>query len=426
MQDNSPNYSQGMPQPSAGQLPQSEPNRIPQPDQTLLQSVRQISNQGQPVAVPIPAGPSQGANPIMQNALSSQLNIENIDSLLQILVDHDGSDLHLTAGYPPIIRIDGDLQHIGGHIMTSDEISKLVYQCLKQNQQELFEVNLEVDVAYSLPDGNRFRINAYHEKSNVAAAFRLIPSKIRTIKELELPEIINEFTKLPQGFVLVTGPTGSGKSTTLAAIIEEINATQNRHIITIEDPIEYIYSSKKSVVDQREIGQDTHAWNIALRSALRQDPNVVLVGEMRDFETIEAALTIAETGHLVFATVHTNSASQSIDRIIDVFPPHQQQQVRIQLSNVLEGIISQRLIPTIGGGRRCALELMLANSAVRALIREGKSYQLDNVIATNLETGMISLERSLVALIREGKITIEQAQMHTTKPDELMKLLKMN
>lgn len=359
------------------------------------------------------------------NSLNYQVDITQVDSLLKLVVDHNASDLHLTAGYHPMIRVDGELQTIGSHKMTSEEIRSIVYQALKQTQQELFEINLEVDVAYSLSDGNRFRINAYHSKSSVAAAFRLIPSKIRTLKDLQLPDILTDFTRLPQGFVLVTGPTGSGKSTTLAAILEEINENQNKHILTIEDPIEYVYSAKRSLVDQREINEDTHSWSVALRSALRQDPNVVLIGEMRDFETIEAALTIAETGHLVFATVHTNSAAQSIDRIIDVFPPHQQQQVRVQLSNVLQGVLSQRLVPTIGGGRRCALELMFATPAVRSLIREGKTYQLDNVISTSLEMGMISLERSLVNLIREGKITIEQAQQHTLKPDEMMKLLKM-
>ncbi len=347
-----------------------------------------------------------------------------IEQLLQLVVDKDASDLHLTVGYPAKIRIDGELLNVSDDLITDENIQDLIAPVLPDNKKELLEVNREVDLAYAFKDVARFRVNTYYERGSVAAALRLIPNRIRTIEELKLPGAYHQLAKLPQGFVLVTGPTGHGKSTTLAAIIQEINETEAKHIITIEDPIEYIYPKAKAMVDQREMHEDTHSWEIALRSALRQDPNVVLVGEMRDYETIAAAITLAETGHLVFATLHTNNAAQTIDRIIDVFPEHQQSQVRVQLSNILEAIISQRLIPVKGGGRRAVSEILLCNPAVRSLIREGKSHQIDNVIRTSLDIGMKSLEHSLVDLVREGVISLEDAEAQAIHPEEIVRLMK--
>jgi twitching motility protein PilT len=347
----------------------------------------------------------------------------DIKKLLDIVIEKNASDLHLTVGYPVCIRVDSKLQRIG-EPLTADQVKTLIYQTLSNSQRELLEVNREVDLSYAHATKARFRVNAYNERGNLAAAYRLITSKIRTIEELTLPPVLYDFTKVPQGLFLVTGPTGSGKSTTLAAMIEEINQNYAKHILTIEDPIEYVYSAAKALVDQRELGEDTHDWTIALRSALRQDPDVVLIGEMRDFDTIQAAITTAETGHLVFATLHTNSAAQSIDRIIDVFPPHQQEQVRTQLAGSLKGILSQRLIPIIGGGRQAAIELMIVTPAIQNLIREGKTYQIDNVLSTSFDIGMVTLERSLVKMIREGKITVETAQEYAIRPDEVLKLMK--
>lgn len=359
-------------------------------------------------------------------AISGVLNAGEytIDKLLQLTYDRAASDLHLTVGYPPIIRVDGDLISIGVDVLEKETLKKIVFDTLTVEQRELVEVNKELDYAYDFKGLARFRVNVYTERGNLAAAFRLIPSKIRTIDELKLPKRLHDFVKLEQGLVLVTGPTGHGKSTTLAAMIQEINETQARNIITIEDPIEYVFPKAKALVSQRELHQDTHSWEVALRSVLREDPDVVMVGEMRDYETIAATVTVAETGHLVFATLHTNSASQAIDRIIDVFPPHQQEQIRVQLANVIEGVISQRLVPTIGGGRRAAVELMIATPAIRNLIREQKTYQIDNVIATSYDLGMQTMERSLVALVREGKITEETAKRYSLRPEELLRLLR--
>jgi twitching motility protein PilT len=347
----------------------------------------------------------------------------HIKDYLDIVIEKNASDLHLTVGYPASLRIDGKLQRIGSEL-DYEQVKTLIYETLGNNQKELLEVNKEVDMSYQHENKARFRVNAYNERGNLAAAYRLIPTKIRTIDELNIPPVLYDFTRLPQGLFLVTGPTGHGKSTTLAAMLQEINQNYLKHIVTIEDPIEYIYPKGKALVDQRELGQDTHDWGIALRSILRQDPDVVLIGEMRDFETIQAAITIAETGHLVFATLHTNSAAQSIDRIIDVFPPHQQEQVRTQLAGSLKGILSQRLIPTIGGGRKAAVELMIVNPAIQNLIREGKTYQIDNIISTSFDIGMLSLERSLVKMVREGKITVETAQEFAIRPEEVLKLMK--
>lgn len=348
-----------------------------------------------------------------------------IESLLQQVIDSNASDLHLTVGAPPTLRIQGELTPVGGtEKLSPADCENLIFAITSNEQKEILLMNKEVDFSFAFGQKGRFRVNAFHQKGYLAASLRLIPLKVPTIEELNLPKIIYEFCKLPQGFVLVTGPTGQGKSTTLAAMLGFINDTRKVHIVTIEDPIEFIFPHRKALVDQRELYLDTHSWEIALRSVLREDPNVVLVGEMRDFETIASAITIAETGHLVLSTLHTNSASQTVDRMIDVFPEHQQQQIRVQLAAILEGVICQRLVPTIDGDRVPAMEIMLANSAVRNLIREGKTHQIDNVIATSSSEGMTVLERSLAFLVRTGKIDLETAKRYTLKPKELMRLLK--
>ena len=348
-----------------------------------------------------------------------------IDDLMQLVVEKEASDLHITVDYPAMIRVDGSLLPVGQELVDESMVSELILPVLPENKRELLEVNREVDLAYTFKEDARFRINAFYTKGNISAAFRLIPNKIRSIEDLKVPGIHHQLVKLPQGLVLVTGPTGHGKSTTLAAMLQEVNETYPKHIITFEDPIEYIYPRALALVDQREMHEDTHSWEIALRSAMREDPDVVLVGEMRDFETISAAITLAETGHLVFATLHTNSAAQTIDRMIDVFPEHQQEQVRTQLSMILEAVIAQRLIPLKTGGRRAVSEVLLATGAVRNLIREGKTHQLDNVIRTSLDVGMKTLEHSLVDLVREGVISVDEAENVAVHPEEVSRLMRM-
>ncbi|HSW89763.1 MAG TPA: type IV pilus twitching motility protein PilT [Patescibacteria group bacterium] len=348
-----------------------------------------------------------------------------IEELLALCVSQDSSDLHLVPGTPPYLRIHGELKVVEGEpVIDQKRAEDLLYPLLSQELRDQLLVNKEVDFSYQFKDLGRFRINAYFHKGMLAAAMRLIPTKIKTIEELHLPQIFHEFAKYTQGFVLVTGPTGQGKSSTLAAVIDEINQNRAEHILTIEDPIEYIYTPKKSIISQRELHADTHSWEVALKSALREDPNVVLVGEMRDYETIAAALTVAETGHLVFATLHTNSASQTVDRIIDVFPEHQQGQIRMQLSSTLAGIVSQRLLPSLKGGRIAAVDVMLATSAVKNIIREGKTYQLDNVISTSSELGMISLESSLAKLVNNGDVSYQKAKEHALNPDQFDRMIK--
>jgi twitching motility protein PilT len=334
------------------------------------------------------------------------------------------SDLHLLCGYPPMLRISGELYPIAQtSIIQTQEMEDLLFPVLTQEQRDLLLTNREIDLSIQTPVG-RFRVNIYYQRGNLAGTFRLVSTHIRTLDELGLPQICHEFTRLRQGFLLVTGPTGHGKSTTLAAMIQEINLTRSRHIITVEDPIEYLYPAGKSLISQREMHSDTHSWNIALRSVLREDPDVVLIGEMRDLETIEAAITIAETGHLVFATLHTNSASQTVDRIVGVFPENEQAQIRLQLSAALEGILSQRLIPAIGGGRVIGSEVLIATPAVRSTIREGRTHLIDNVMQTSAESGMITMEMSLTKLVKEGKISVESAMGYSIHPEELARLLK--
>ena len=348
-----------------------------------------------------------------------------IEDLLQIALKKKASDLHLITDSPPILRIDGGLVPVLGEPPLSDELVKeLVFSILSNEQKELLTVNKELDFSISFGDQARFRVNAYTQKGTTAASLRLIPMVIKNIDELKLPLICHRFAELKQGFVLVTGPTGHGKSTTLASIISEINQKRNCHIVTIEDPVEFIFPHGKSIVSQRELHEDTHSWEIALRSVLREDPDVVLIGEMRDLETISAALTVAETGHLVFATLHTNSAAQTIERIIDVFPEDSKSQVRVQLSTVLEAVLSQRLIPRLSGGRVVASEIMVGTPAVKTAIRESKTHMLDNVIQTSGGLGMISMESSLAKLVSEGEVSLETARAYALRPEELVRLVK--
>lgn len=347
-----------------------------------------------------------------------------IAQLLQLVVDKNASDLHLVAGLPPTVRVDGSLVRVPNEpVLTKETIEQLVKTFLNPEQTERVTVNKEIDFALSFSQDARFRVNVYHQKGTYGAALRRIPMKVPNMEQLGLPEICKTFTKLRQGLVLVTGPTGHGKSTTLAAMLNEINQTRPVHILTIEDPIEFIFQPITATISQREMREDTLSWEIALRSALREDPDVVLVGEMRDFETIAAALTIAETGHLVFATLHTNSAAQTIDRIVDVFPEQQQAQVRMQLANVLEGVFSQRLVPKINGGRIAAYEILTGTGAVRTTIREGKTHQIDNIIQTSLEFGMTTIERTLASFVTAGTISLDEAKTFAVRPEELGRLL---
>ena len=347
----------------------------------------------------------------------------SIQDYLEIVVKKEASDLHLVVGSPPVIRIDGQLLPIASAVLTSDDTEGLVFELLSPEQKEMLSVNKEIDFSFALGEVARFRVNAYFQKGYLSAALRLIPSYIKTIEELNLPRICHNFAGLRQGFILVTGPTGHGKSTTIASIINEINQMRPVHILTIEDPIEYVYPKGKALVSQREMHLDTHSWEVALRSALREDPDVVLVGEMRDFETIASAITVAETGHLVFATLHTDSASQSIDRIIDVFPETQQAQVRLQLAATMAGIISMRLVPSIGGGRLPVAEILLSSPAVQTAIREGKTHQIDNIIQTSGSSGMILMDASLAYLVKAGRLSLEIARAYSLRPEELERLV---
>lgn len=336
----------------------------------------------------------------------------------------EASDLHLVVGFSPMLRVSGKLAPVENTgVLAAGDIDNLVASVFTPEHKELFAANKEIDFSVASPAG-RFRANIYTQQGSVAATFRLIPGKIKTIDELGLPAICHEFVKLRQGLVLVTGPTGHGKSTTLAAMINTINMGESHHIVTIEDPIEYIYPKGLSIISQREMHSDTHSWNMALRSVLREDPDVVLVGEMRDFDTIAAALTVAETGHLVFATLHTNSAAQSIDRIVDVFPENQQQQVRLQLSSVLEGILAQRLVPAVSGGRVAVAEVLTASPAVKTTIREGKTHLVDNIIQTSGELGMMLLETSLAQAVKAGKIAADVATSYAIRLEDINRLLK--
>lgn len=347
----------------------------------------------------------------------------NIQQLLELTIARNASDLHLVVGYAPMLRINGELIPVMEQPLADGDVASLILSLLTPGQKQAFESTYELDFALSFQDRGRFRVNIFRQQGHLAAAFRLIPAVIPELDSLGLPPVVVKLVDLRQGLILVTGPTGHGKSTTLASMINRINLTRAAHILTIEDPIEYVYPKAKSLVSQRELLVDTKTWANSLKSALREDPDIVLVGEMRDYETIAAAVTIAETGHLVMATLHTNSAAQTIDRIIDVFPENQQPQIRIQLAASLEAVISQRLVPTISPGRVLAAELLLKTPATASLIREAKSYMVDNLIQTSGELGMTSLEASLARLVRGGHVSMETAQNYSMKPEILAKLV---
>lgn len=352
-------------------------------------------------------------------------DVPKIELLLDEVVKRKASDLHLQVGLPPMLRVDGVLVPVSGVTALNEEsVETLIFSILDEDQKQILLKDKEFDFSFAFGDRGRFRVNAFHEKGNLAAALRLIPNEILTIEQLGLPPIINKFSEYPRGLVLITGPTGSGKSTTLASVIHKINMERAAHVVTIEDPIEFTHIPKKAVIVQREVHYDTYSFNAALRSSLRQDPDVVLIGEMRDLETISAAITIAETGHMVLATLHTNSAAQSIDRMIDVFPPHQQPQIRAQVSNILMAICSQRLIPAIGGGRAAAAEILIATPAVRNIIREGKTHQLEAVIQTGAEFGMQSMDKTLVSLIHNGVVSYDEARNYAIDVEELDRLMR--
>ena len=376
-----------------------------------------MENSGTPDLNNQPAAP---ATPVTVNSAGPK-----IEALLEECVRRNASDLHIQYGLPPILRIDGALSPVPGTPVLNEEMLKsLIFSTLDEDQRNIYEKDKEFDYSFSFGDIARFRVNAFHERGKMAAAFRLIPNQIRSANDLGMPPIVETFAEFPRGLVLVTGPTGSGKSTTLAALVDKINREKSTHIITIEDPIEFTHKSQRSVIVQREVHYDTFSFSAALRSALREDPDVVLIGEMRDLETIQAAITIAETGHLVFATLHTNSAAQSIDRMVDVFPPHQQTQIRTQLSNILMAICAQRLVPAIGGGRVVAAEIMIANPAIRALIRDGKTHQIDTAIQTGADQGMQTMDRTLAKLVQTGVITYDSAREYAVDLTELDRLVR--
>ena len=350
----------------------------------------------------------------------------SIDELLERMVEANASDLHVTTGTPPAIRVRGDVERLEGFDpLTAEETQQLLYRILSSEQQKNFELNRQLDFSYSMPGLARFRVNVYFQRESIGAAFRLIPTELKTLEELGIPDSLHVLAEKPRGLVLVTGPTGSGKSTTLAAIIDEINRNRSEHILTIEDPIEFLHRHKRCIVNQREIGPDATTFADALRAALRQDPDVILVGEMRDLETISTALTAAETGHLVFGTLHTQSAPSTIDRIIDVFPAEQQEQVRIQIANSLQGVVTQALLPTADGmGRVPALEILLPDDAVRNLIRQGKVEQIYSVMQTNTSRGMQTMEQSLAELILRRVIELEVGLSRSSRPAQLIGLLE--
>jgi twitching motility protein PilT len=345
--------------------------------------------------------------------------------VLTAMITRRASDLHLSAGSQPMIRVRGQLTPLDEFpVLSPEDTRETIYSILTGEQRRRLENDWQLDFAYSVPNTARFRVNAYFQRSALGAAFRLIPSELVPIDSLGLPPVVHELATRPRGIVLVTGPTGSGKSTTLASMIDEINATRAEHIMTIEDPIEFLHMHKKCIVNQRELGSDATSFSDALRAALRQDPDVILVGEMRDLDTIQTALTAAETGHLVFATLHTQDAPQTIDRVVDVFPPSQQGQIRVQLSVTLQGVLSQQLLPTADGAGRCvACEVLVPTPAVRNLIREGKVHQIPSVMQTGASVGMQTMDGALATLVRSGKIEPKLAEARSSTPEELRRLL---
>ena len=350
---------------------------------------------------------------------------KRLEEILDLAIKEDASDVHFSSGRVPTLRVHGSLVAYDKYpVLTKEDTMSLASVIMPPDRKEQFLSQRDVDLSYAYQDKSRFRVNIYYQLGKVSIAMRLIPNKIRTIDELSLPSICHNFAKAPQGFFLVVGPSGQGKSAALVALIDEINHIRQDHIITIEDPVEYLFTDDKCIIDQREVGEDVQDFHRGLREALRQDPDVIMIGEMRDPETISSAVTAAETGHLVFATLHTNTAAQTIDRIIDSFPPHQQNQIRMQLASTILGILSRRLLPCLKGEVINAVELMIANSAIRNLIREGKTHQIDMVIETGSEDGMISLNRSLADLVNNGMVTLEDAERSSNNLNELRMLLK--
>lgn len=346
-----------------------------------------------------------------------------IDSLLRTMVESKASDLHIKVGAPPVLRLDGELRPLDQPGLSLPEVEGFLEKLASETQRENLRRDKELDLAYSLPGEARFRVNVFFQRGSLGMAIRVVPLHVETIDALGLPPACKVLALKQRGLVLVTGPTGSGKSTTLAAMMDYLNESERRHVITVEDPIEFLHRDKKCIIVQRELGGDTLSFAAALRHVLRQDPDVILVGEMRDLETISTAITAAETGHLVLATLHTTSAPQTIDRIVDVFPPHQQQQIRLQLSLVLEGIICQLLLPHIGGGRVAAIEVLIVNAAVRNLIREGKTFQIPTVMQISGQTGMQTLDQALATLVRQNQVAAEEALIRAGSPEDLKKLI---
>jgi twitching motility protein PilT len=366
--------------------------------------------------------PEADSNPAPLTAPASLADL-HLDDLLEEAASRGGSDLHLSAGLPPVIRLHGKIVRLNYERLSSHDVQRLVYSVMNSHQIQSFESTRELDFSYGILRLGRFRVNVYRQRGTTAVAIRAIPNKIPSLEELRLPPILRDLTRRPSGLILVTGATGSGKSTTLACMVDIINRERDCHIVTIEDPIEYVYRHARAMVHQRELGDDTISMHSALRAVLREDPDVILVGEMRDLETISTALTLAETGHLVLATLHTRNAPQTIDRIVDVFPANQQGQIKAQLGNSLEAVISQQLLPRSGGGRVPGVEIMLANSAVRNLIREGRSEQLYSCIEVGAREGMQTMDKNLVQLIRMGAITLDTARGASLDPDNLARLI---
>jgi twitching motility protein PilT len=348
-----------------------------------------------------------------------------VPELLEIVLERRASDLHLTAGAPPTIRLHGDLIRLVDYpILSPRALQGMIYAILPQKMRERLEGELELDMSYALPGKARFRVNVYYQRDSIGAAFRLIPYEIKSVESLGLPSVVSDLARYPRGFVVVTGPTGSGKSTSLAGMVDIVNRERSAHIMTVEDPIEFLHKHQQCIVNQREVGSDTHSFAQALKHVLRQDPDVILVGEMRDLETISTAITAAETGHLVFATLHTQDAPQTIDRIIDVFPPHQQQQVRVQLATTLQGIVTQQLLQTADGlSRAVACEVLICTPAVRNLIREGKVHQIYSIMQAGGRFGMQTMDQALANLVKEGKISQQLAYERSHDPEELNRLI---
>ena len=364
--------------------------------------------------------------PIQHSKVEGHPTVENfhLDEILRMAFERKASDIHLTVGLPPMIRIDGELTPLSFQPLLPQDTRRLIFDTLSDDNVHKLEKTHELDFGYGVKDVGRFRFNVYMQRGSYSGALRAIPTKIPTFEELCLPPIVREMSKRTSGLILVTGPTGSGKSTTIASMIDDINTNTTTHIMTIEDPIEYLHTHKKSMINQRELHGDTYSFHAALRAVLREDPDIILVGELRDLETIEAGLTLAETGHLVFGTLHTRNAPATVDRIVNVFPPDQQSQIRVLLGNTLEGVISQQLLPRLGGGRRAAIEVMLGSPAIKNLIREGKTHQMYSVIETSSNIGMQTMDRSLSDLFKNGYVSHEECLLRAVDKDNFSRLAK--